>query len=203
MEQFSTEEQQVEAIKAFWKKNGVAIVLGAVLGLGGMVGWRMYSDAALQTQEANSESYDQVVSGESLALDTLTEFVANNNHGYGVLAALSAAKLAVDEGAFDEAQKQLNWVLNNAKDDALKDTAAIRLARIQAQNGDFEQALTTLARVRETALVAQVNEVKGDIYIGLGDSEQARNAYQKAIDVDANNQLVQMKLDNLPQAVKG
>ena len=40
MEQFATEEQQVEAIKRFWKEHGTAIIVGAALGLGGLWGWR-------------------------------------------------------------------------------------------------------------------------------------------------------------------
>ena len=43
MEQFATEEQQVEAIKRFWKEHGTAIIVGAALGLGGLWGWRYYS----------------------------------------------------------------------------------------------------------------------------------------------------------------
>ena len=38
MEIYSTEEQQVEAIKSFWKENGSQIIVGAVLGLGGFSG---------------------------------------------------------------------------------------------------------------------------------------------------------------------
>ena len=38
MEQYETEEQQVEAIKRFWKENGLSLVIGALLGLGGLLG---------------------------------------------------------------------------------------------------------------------------------------------------------------------
>ena len=36
MEIYNSEEQQVEAIKRFWKENGTAIIAGVVLGLGGL-----------------------------------------------------------------------------------------------------------------------------------------------------------------------
>ncbi|MGU3844696.1 YfgM family protein, partial [Vibrio diabolicus] len=44
MELYDTEEQQVEAIKDWWKENGKAVIIGAVVGLGGLFGWRYYQD---------------------------------------------------------------------------------------------------------------------------------------------------------------
>ncbi len=35
MELYDTEEEQVQAIKEWWKENGKAVIIGAVLGLGG------------------------------------------------------------------------------------------------------------------------------------------------------------------------
>ena len=61
MEQFATEEQQVEAIKRFWKDNGTAIIIGAVLGLGGLWGWRYYSDSQLEAKAQASVEYQQAV----------------------------------------------------------------------------------------------------------------------------------------------
>jgi len=45
MEQFATEEQQVEAIKRFWSEHGTSLIVGAVLGLAGLFGWQYYSDS--------------------------------------------------------------------------------------------------------------------------------------------------------------
>ncbi len=47
MEIYNSEEQQVEAIKRFWKENGTAIIAGVVLGLGGLYGWRYFQDQQL------------------------------------------------------------------------------------------------------------------------------------------------------------
>ena len=38
--EFETEEQQVEAIKKWWKEYGLTIAVGLVLGLGGIFGFR-------------------------------------------------------------------------------------------------------------------------------------------------------------------
>ncbi|MGL5653635.1 MAG: YfgM family protein, partial [Vibrio sp.] len=61
MELYDTEEQQVEAIKDWWKENGKAVMFGAVIGLGGLFGWRYYQDTVVAAQEAASHSYSQAV----------------------------------------------------------------------------------------------------------------------------------------------
>ncbi|GAL21617.1 Mlr7403 protein [Vibrio maritimus] len=61
MELYDSEEQQVEAIKDWWKENGKAVVLGVVVGLGGLFGWRYYQDSVVQAQEAASEQYSKAV----------------------------------------------------------------------------------------------------------------------------------------------
>ena len=58
MEHYETEEQQVEAIKRFWKENGTAIIVGAVLGLGGLWGWRYYNDEQIAAKEQASAAFE-------------------------------------------------------------------------------------------------------------------------------------------------
>ncbi|WP_459782756.1 tetratricopeptide repeat protein, partial [Photobacterium sp. R1] len=43
------------------KENGKAIVLGAVLGLGGLYGWRYYQGEVQSAKEQASEAYTQTV----------------------------------------------------------------------------------------------------------------------------------------------
>ena len=62
MELYDSEEQQVEAIKDWWKENGKAVIFGAVIGLGGLFGWRYYQDSVVEAREAASESYTTVIS---------------------------------------------------------------------------------------------------------------------------------------------
>ena len=36
---YSTDDEKVEAIKTWWKQNGLSILAGALIGLGGIAAW--------------------------------------------------------------------------------------------------------------------------------------------------------------------
>lgn len=203
MEQFETEEQQVEAIKRFWKEHGTAIIVGALVGIGGLWGWRTYSDSQNEAKEMASVSYQDVVEryGEDDTLEALDTFVSqNSDSGYASIAGLLAAKQAVENGDFEAAATQLETVVASSENAALKALASLRLARVQIEMNQLETALSTLGNVVDPAFEAQLSELKGDIYVRQAKFDDARLAYSSAIESDANNRLLQMKLDNLAVA---
>lgn len=61
MEIYNTEEQQVEAIKRFFREHGLSMVAGIVIGLGGLYGFRFYQAKQLEAQQAQSAAYAVLV----------------------------------------------------------------------------------------------------------------------------------------------
>ncbi len=61
MEIYNNEEQQVEAIKRFWKQNGTSILAGIAIGLAGLYGFRAYQDNQLAQIEAQSSQYAKLI----------------------------------------------------------------------------------------------------------------------------------------------
>jgi len=203
MERYETEEQQVEAIKDFWKENGTAIILGAVLGLGGLWGWRYYNDYQLETKAQASFAYNNMVenvASEGVEAD-FDGFVAEHGStAYGPLALLIAAQRAVDEKDFAAAEKSLNDAVSMAKSDAIADISRIRLARVQATLAQYVPALDTLSKVVNTSFSDQVEEVKGDIFVAQKDFDKARIAYSSVLSEQEDNADVAMKLSNIAYA---
>ncbi|MCV2883126.1 tetratricopeptide repeat protein [Aestuariibacter sp. AA17] len=201
MEQFATEEQQVEAIKKFWKDNGAAIVIGAVLGLGGLWGWRYYGEQQVANMEKASTEYELVTT--SVGVDDATdvkvaEFIsANKESGYSVLAALQLSKASIDAENFEEAIQHLDFVASNASEVSIKDIANLRLARIYLQQDKLDAAMKAAEAVSSESFGAQVQELKGDIYLAQSLTDKARAAYSAALEDNAGNYLLKMKLDNL------
>jgi predicted negative regulator of RcsB-dependent stress response len=200
MEQFATEEQQVEAIKGFWKEHGTAIIVGAALGLGGLWGWRYYSEAQIESRETASVAYQEAVQSldtENGVKNVEAFIAANKDTGYASVASLIAAKQAVDAGDLDSAASHLNHVVTFAENEQLKSLAAVRLARVQIEMNQLDAALSTLGNIESEAFSAEVSELKGDVYQLQNKIDDARLAYSAALEENANNPLLQMKIDNL------
>lgn len=207
MEIYSSEEQQVEAIKRFWKHNGTAIIAGVVLGLAGLYGFRYYQAQQVTQLEAQSAQYAQLI--EKLSEDgadktawlaaAQTFIEANKSSNYAVLTALLAAKEAVFTNNLAAAEQQLTWVLSATKSTELIAVATLRLARVQAEQGNTSAALATLNAELPVSFLAQQQELRGDVLLQTGDEAKAKAAYQAALAAGEaeKNPLLQVKLNEL------
>ncbi len=207
MEIYNTEEQQVEAIKRFWKQNGVSIIAGVVIGLAGLYGFRFYQEQQVATIQAQSSQYGDLI--EKIAVEgtdkaawliqAQTFIEANPSSSYAVLTALLAAKEAVLAKDYLVAEKQLSWVVANTKTAEIIAVATLRLARVQNEQGNFDAALSTLAATLPASFTAQQQELKGDVLLKSGDEAKAKAAYQAALGAaaDGKNPLLQVKLNEL------
>ncbi|MGF1752821.1 YfgM family protein [Vibrio makurazakiensis] len=202
MELYDTEEQQVEAIKDWWKENGKAVIFGAVIGLGGLFGWRYYQDSAIQAREAASDNYTAVISnltaqGVDASAD-VQSFIDNNSKAeYSVLAAMQLAKVQIEAGDLSAALTQLQWAKTNTKDAALTPLISYRVARIQAEQGEFDAALAELATITDESWKGRSAELRGDISLRQGNTDAAYSAYTEAQQANDASQALQIKLDDL------
>lgn len=208
MEVYQTEEQQVEAIKGYWEENGNMIVAGIVLGFAGFIGFNLYKDSKLDDELAVSDSYQTLIENsvkDKAAFNENAEKFISENSGtsYVSLTALALAKEAAAKKDWPGAQTQLMAALKSAPSDGIKGIASLRLARVQIQQEQFDQALATLAKPLPESFTAAIEEIKGDIYLLQGKKELARNAYQVAIAANglASSPNLQMKLDDLATAI--
>ncbi|EKY4196707.1 YfgM family protein [Vibrio harveyi] len=202
MELYDTEEQQVEAIKDWWKENGKAVIIGAVVGLGGLFGWRYYQDSVIQASEAASQSYTTVMNalqtkGADAQADIQAFIDSNKVKEYSVLAALQLAKVQVDAKDLSAALEQLKWAQSNTKDAALTPLISYRIARIEAEMGNFDAANAELGKVTDAAWTGRIAELRGDIALRRGDKEAAYTAYTEAQQAADASPALQMKLDDL------
>lgn len=202
MEIYTSEEQQVEAIKRFWNQYGKAILGGVVIGLTALYGWRYYQAEQRASAEALSNSYAQLVQQQDNNDEWLAQaqrFIGEQgSSNYAVLAALLSAKEAVKVGDLAAASNHLRWAQQNSKDANVKAIAQMRLARVQRELGDFDAALATINQAMPASFAAQQAELKGDILQASGDLVAAKAAFQLALtQASGNSQLLQVKLDEL------
>ncbi|GGB50611.1 tetratricopeptide repeat protein [Shewanella inventionis] len=206
MEIYSTEEQQVDAIKQFGKDYGVSIIVGAVVGLGGLYGWNEYSAMKVESAEQASQTFQSIAEQSSNPAAFLTQaetFTSEHDQaGYQALLELLVAKAAVDAGDLTKAETALTKVIAAKPGSGIETIATIRLARIQAEQNNLGVALATLEQVTDTAFASQREELKGDLLVRQGDLDKAKLAYQAAVDNGGalTSPALTMKLDNLNKA---
>nr|WP_267956675.1 tetratricopeptide repeat protein [Halomonas sp. MCCC 1A17488] len=202
-----TEEEQLEAIKRWWKENGTSLIAGVAIAIAGVLGWNAWQNYQDSQAQAASMRYQELVnladSGEADQARSLVEEITDN-HGrtlYADLARLIDASLAVESGDLGEARGILEAVIESSGRAYVQGLARLRLARLQVADGDAEAALDTLARDVPAALAAQQADVRGDALRALGRDDEARQAWQEALAVaEQRNQPiygVQLKLDDL------
>ncbi|GAA5214525.1 YfgM family protein [Corallincola platygyrae] len=206
MEIYTTEEQQVEAIKKWWKDNGNFVIVGVIVGLVAVFGWRFYQDGQISAKETASDGYQALqttidAKGYEAAPELQAFIDGNKGNNYSLMAALQLAKLSVDNDKLAEAEAQFSYVIANAKaDNPLYPVAVMRLARLQLSQQELDAAITTLESNKlDAAFTAAVEELKGDVYVAQGVVEKARVAYQAAVDAggfEVNEQL-QSKINQL------
>ncbi|MBF7054181.1 tetratricopeptide repeat protein [Halomonas sp. KAO] len=212
MAELRTEEEQVEALKRWWKENGLSLVAGVALAAAGVLGWNTWQGYQENQATAASMRYQQLVNltaGNDLDEAQLPEARALveeivDEHGktlYADLARLMDARLAVAQGDLAGARERLQPLADAGSDDYVAGLARLRLARLLVAEGDADQALNVLQSGVPEALAAQRAEVRGDAYHALERREEAATAWREALRLAETNEQplygVQLKLDNL------
>ena len=210
METYTTEEQQVEAIKKWWAENKMSVIGGVVIGVSALWGGRAWLDGQASHAEAASATYqimlEQMTRGnnEDAAAQGAQILGQFSDTPYSSLAALSMAKIKLDAGDAAAASSHLRWALDNAKEDAVQHEARLRLAKLLLADAKYDEALTILSGVEASVYAATYEQVKGDIHLAAGQLESARTAYGRALagmtPMERGRELLQMKLDNLGDA---
>lgn len=201
-----TEEEQVEKLKAWLKENGVSIVLGIVIGVGGIGGYNYWINLQESTAAAASGHYTRMLealvvdNNEQLQQQADTLLVDYASTEYAMLANLALAHMHVYKGDFNAALEPLQAVIDSEAQQPLSYLARARLARVQVQLEQYEQALSTLAADFPAQFSAQVEELRGDALALQGKTDEAIAAYRKALLGDpqpANPEFLQQKLNDL------
>ena len=206
MTDVESDEELVELIQRGWARYGVSLVVGVVLALGGVLGWRSYEAHQVETAEAASTAfyrYQQALA-EGREADAAVEAArlteAHGDTVYALFLALGNARDAVEAGDLTAAKTALETGLTLAPTEALKDVVRLRLARLALAGEDgAEAALRYLERIRQGESLAGVAELRGDALASLGAFAEARAAYAAALAAgEGALPIVSMKLDALP-----
>lgn len=207
MSEYLTEQEQVEQLKAWVKQYGPTILLGILIALIVISGFRYWQDYRNKVLLRASAIYDEMITdranNNSTGTVTLaTQLITHYKHTpYASLAALMLAREAILSKNNQDALHHLEWVIRHGSNNSLREIALIRSARILIANNQAKAALDQLTSVYDKHFEGLADEVKGDAYLALNDSLSARKAYEKALSELPNADLIrpelQMKIDDL------
>jgi predicted negative regulator of RcsB-dependent stress response len=199
------EQEQLASLKAWWHQYGNLISWVLIIALGAYAawsGWNYYQRN--QTAQAR-QLYEELQKGvmakdnakvQRAATDMTEKF---GRTAYAQMGALTAAKSAFDANDLKAAKAQLQWVADNGKDENYQAVAKLRLAGILLDEKAYDDALKMLSADFPAPFAGSVADRRGDILFAQNKVQEARTAYQAALDkTDANNpgrQLIQLKLD--------
>ena len=219
MAEHLTDEEQLEALKRWWKENGSSTVATITIAVVGYFGWQYWETSQQAQAEAASAIYQQmmeasetqpgqVISDESAATAGHLAGELKNNYSsslYAQQAALMLAKLAVASKDLDKAEAEIKWVLAQNPDEALALLANLRLAKVLYAQEQYDAALSALSTQDAGAFTAAFESLKGDILLAKDDQQGARGAYQLALisllpTEGARRALLEMKLNDVKVA---
>ena len=201
------EQEQLESLKRWWKKHGnwITWVLIAVLGCYAVYAYWGYYQRK-QTAQASKLYYEMqnaVMSDDNeralrVAKDTQEKF---GRTAYAPMVTLVAAKMAYEENKVDVAKTQLQWVVDNAKQDGYRAIARLRLAGILLDQKAYDEGLKLITAGFPETFVGLAEDRKGDFLVAQNKLDDARTAYRTALEKtspdDPGRQLIQLKLEEI------
>jgi predicted negative regulator of RcsB-dependent stress response len=207
-----TEEEQLEALRAWWRENGRSAIFGVVLGLGAIFGYRYWQAREIAAAEAASTGYQEVlVAMQQPGSDGIrkqAEALAEKHPGgsYGVFAGMVLAMTAVDSGDLDKAAALLEAARKENKDKVIDLELRLRLAQVRNAQGRHDDAIAMLDVQAGKEYAAGFDELRGDIEARRGNADQARGAYERALAAHrasgTDAAMLELKLDNLGRSDK-
>lgn len=182
----ATDREQMDEIKRWWGDYGRAIVVALVLGLGIGGGWKFWHYYQAKQNAAASQVYQSMQQAVYLKqsgvvaqdADQLKNQYAHTD--YAALGMLVAAKSSVDKGNYMAAKSSLNWVMTHAKQASLKELARLRMARVLLELKQPKSALVVLQKTDDKVFSPLQEQVRGQVYLALGDKAKAKTAFNKA-----------------------
>ncbi|WP_020408501.1 YfgM family protein [Hahella ganghwensis] len=217
MDYLRSEDEDVAALKRWWKENGNSLLIGVGLALAAIFGWKAYQQHEKEQKEQASILYDKLTQAVASQQGAAAENAEANvvylagelkdkfpDSIYAHYASLFEAKELVSDEKYAEAEAVLAEVKAKSDDDALNAVINTRLARVKAALQEYDAAVSYLNTGKDDPFYVSYEELKGDILKMKGSRAEAKAAYQNALDqakvLNQPTQILEIKINDLADA---
>jgi predicted negative regulator of RcsB-dependent stress response len=207
VEDYLSDKEQWERVKAWLRDNGIWVIAGIAVGAAGLAGYRWYQDhvdaQGNQAATKYSAAVDAFGKGDRTQAFVLLGELERDyaSSPYVDQGRLMAARVYVDSGDLDKAANELTTVIDHSKDPDLALIARLRLARVEISGNKPDAALASLNGLQAGAFESRYHEIMGDAYYAKGDKTNALKEYLKAKMGDlggtADTQQLDLKISDL------
>ncbi|MBS1186767.1 MAG: tetratricopeptide repeat protein [Burkholderiaceae bacterium] len=201
------EQEQIDALKAWWKQYGNLVTWVLIIVLGAYSAWSAWKYYERRQAAQASQLYEEMHKAIAAKDNALVQRAAADMKDkfsrttYAQMAGMIASRVAYEAGDIKATKEQLEWVAANAIDDEYKALAKIRLAGILLDEKAYDEGLKLVSSDYPDAFASLAADRKGDILVAQEKIDDARAAYQLALDKadpkDPGRQLIQLKLDGI------
>lgn len=212
MEAYATEEQQLDALKQWFKKHGNKITWALIAIFSVIAAVRYFYHHKSVVGEQASENYVSLMmafeQNDQTTLKSKAELLIKDypQSPYASLAALVVAHQAVKDKDMKNAQEGYEWVINNGKQADFQALARARLMRLLIAENKPDEALKLFDEKKARGYLPLIAEMKGDILLKKNDQQGAISAYKLALESAKEEGMVgpllKMKLEELGVAVE-
>ena len=212
MAEMRTEEETVQAIKDWWKKNGSSLLIGIAAALAIVFGWQAWQNHQMQQRTEAASQFAELINAYSdetdenraetvayVAKELQEEYADSAFAIYGML--MLARQQVMDQGNPEAAIESLTWAQEKAGESGpLTLVVRNRLALAQFAAEQYDEALATIDSVNDAGSFSAIfTELRGDILLAQGNREGAREAYLAAREQNQQGRsgILELKLSDL------
>ncbi len=180
------EQEQLDALKSFWSRYGNLVTWVLVLALAAFAGWTGWNywqreqafkaGAMFDLLDRASQAGD--VERAARVFDDLRN--AHPGTAFAQQGGLLLARLQFEKGQADAAKASLIWVADKGVEDEMRTIARLRLAGLQAEAKQYDDALKTLDAATAPGFEGLVADRRGDVLLAQGKRAEAIAAYSAA-----------------------
>ncbi|SFW27035.1 tetratricopeptide repeat protein [Nitrosovibrio sp. Nv17] len=203
------EQEKIDGLKSWWEANGTLVIIFVATLIATTAGYRIWKHYTAQQTEQAAELYASLLQVDADGDPKKTGDAAHllmegyPASGYAARAALISARASFEAGDRQTAKGRLQWILDNVKEEELKDLARLRLAGILLDEERYDDALRLLDTGHGPSFDGLYADLKGDILVSAGKPAEAVAAYRAALgrleQDGVYHGIVQMKLDALAE----
>lgn len=180
------EQEQLDQLKAFWKRHGNLIswlLTVALMAYAGYNGWNWWQREQATKAGAMFDELDRAV--QATDVDKTSRVFADLRERYprtvfAQQAGLLAARVQFDKDKPEAARASLTWVAENGLEDEYRTMARMRLAGLLMESKQFDEALKQLDAAKSQAFQHLVADRRGDVLLAQGKKDDARLSYERA-----------------------